>query len=73
MRKLFCYDSCQAQKMSTEDLRNLFLFQFNPSGSNAHEKEEATAMHWFTYLQDCEGENNTLACMGVCEGGGDYK
>ena len=56
MRQLFCYDSCQRHKISAADLRNLFLFQFSPSGSNTRAKEEATDMHWFTYLQDCEGE-----------------
>ena len=61
MKELFCYNSCQGRKMSTVDLRNLFMLQFSPSGSNAREKEEATAMHWFTYLQDCEGETNTAS------------
>ena len=72
MRELFCYDSRQRRKMSAEDLRNLFLLQFSPIGSNAREKEEATAMHWFTYLHDCEGKTNTqglhvYVCVYMCD------
>ena len=57
MKPSFCHNA--SNSISALDLRNLFLLQFSPVGSNSRQKEEAAAMHWFTYLQDSEGELHT--------------
>ena len=56
MKQLFCHDTSEKHRISAIDLRNLFLLQFSLVGSNDRQKEEATAVHWFTYLQDCKGD-----------------
>ena len=53
MKQLFCYTGSELTATAMQDIMQ---YQFSLDGSNAREAEEATAMFFVHFLQDCEGE-----------------
>ncbi len=45
----------EAQKLTAEEVENLFLPVFSPQGSNKRIKEEQVMMHFLEFLQDLQG------------------
>ena len=48
----FCFSK---PSLTGLDLRNLFLISYSPQGSNIREREEEAVLHWFNYIDECEG------------------
>ena len=45
----------QQKQVTADTIQDLFKVQYSPRGSNAVRDEQAVVMHWYTFLQECDG------------------
>ena len=45
----------QHKQVTADVIQDLFKVQYSPTGSNNLRDEQAVIMHWYTFLQECDG------------------